>query len=126
MPTKKESFTKQSTYRCKYRFTDAELLTIGRSLAESNEKLGALEEEKKRVTSDFAAKIAGAEADVSIAVNEIRSGYEWRDMPVTIHFNEPTSGRKQFIRDDTAEIVGNEAMDDRDKQTLLELETEKE
>lgn len=119
---KKEPFTKKDERNCKYKFNDAELLAIGKSLAESNEKLSALEDEKKRVTSDFAARIAGVEADVSIAVNEIRSGYEWRKMPVTVYFDKPKEGRKTFVRDDTNEVVGEEAMDANDRQAVMDFE----
>lgn len=118
----KKEFTKKDERNCKYKFNDAELLDIGKSLAESNQKLSALEDDKKRVTSDFAARISGGEADVSVAVNKMRSGYEWRKLPVTIHFDKPKPGRKQFVRDDNGEIVGDEAMDENDRQAVLDFE----
>lgn len=114
----KEKLTKPTKHNCRYRFTESELLQIGKELAEHNGELSALEQDKKRVVADFGAKITGKESDVSIAVNKIQSGYEWRDLPCTIHYNVPKTGKKRVIRDDT-----NEQVDERD-MTPDELQME--
>lgn len=115
------SATKPTERQCKYKFNDPELLAIGKSLAESNERLSALEEEKKRITSDFGARIAGVEADISIAVNSMRSGYEYRMLPCTEYLDDPKKGRKTIVRDDTGEKVYEENMTEQDNQFVLDL-----
>ncbi len=114
----KEKLTKPTKHNCRYRFSDAELLQIGKELAEQNSELSALEQDKKRVVADFGAKISAKESDVSIAVNKIQTGYEWRDLACTIHYNTPKAGKKRVIRDDT-----NEQVDERD-MTPDELQME--
>jgi hypothetical protein len=115
-------YTKPTKRSCKYKFTDAELLEIGQHLAEATENLEALKEEKKKVVSDFAAKISAAQADANVAVNQLRSGWEHREMACTIHFDVPAKNRKSYIRDDTGETVGNEPMDEHDRQAQLDFE----
>ncbi len=90
--------------------------------ADLNERLANLEAEKKSVTSDFASKIAAVEGEIASDSNHIRSGYEYRSLDCTIHFDKPRAGRKQFIRDDNGEIVGDEAMEDYDRQAVMDFE----
>lgn len=103
--------------RCK--FTEPETLAIGKQLAEFNNGLTALKNDKARVVSDFGAKIKKAEADVAIAANKIATGYEFRDVPVSITMNRPVTGKKVIIRDDTGERVGVEDMTEDEKQAKL-------
>lgn len=121
MPAKSNPHTKPTKRQCRYKFNDVELLQIGKELAEHNEQLSAFEDDKKRTVSDFGAKIAGKEADVSIAVNKIQSGYEWRELPCTIFYNDPKNGRKTIVRDDTGETVAVEDMSPEELQTKLPL-----
>jgi hypothetical protein len=95
---------------------------LGKELAEANGQLTALEEDKKRVVSDFTAKVAAKEAEVSIGVNKIQSGYEWRELPCTITFNDPAAGKKTIRRDDTLESVAVENMTQDELQTDLKLD----
>ena len=123
MATKnKLPLTKPTKRQCRYKFNDEELLALGKELAEANGQLTALEEDKKRVVSDFTAKVAAKEADVSIGVNKIQSGYEWRELPCTITFNSPVPGKKTVVRDDTQEQVAIENMTQDELQTDLKLE----
>lgn len=46
----------KKSLKCK--FTDAEVLQLGRDLAEKTEQYGQLEADKKQVTKDFDAKLA--------------------------------------------------------------------
>jgi len=94
--------------RCK--FNNEELLVIGKELAESNGRLAALEDDKARVVSDYAAKIKAEEAQISIAASKISTGYEFRDVPVTITMHTPEPGKKTVVRDDTDEKVAVEEM----------------
>ena len=118
----KEKLTKPTKFNCRYKFNDAELLQIGKELAEHNSELSALEQDKKRVVADFGAKITGKEATVSIAVNKIQSGYEWRDLPCTIHYNTPKTGKRRIIRDDTGAQVDERDMTPDELQMELPVE----
>lgn len=104
-PTVKKSWRH---LRCK--FNNEELLVIGRELAENNNALSALEDDKARVVSDFAAKIKASEAKISIASSKIQTGYEFRDVRITIMLNAPTIGQKTIHRDDLNELVVVEEM----------------
>jgi hypothetical protein len=117
----KAPITKKSTRNLPYRFTDEELLGIGKELAERTEQLTALESDKKRVVSDFAAKIAGKESDISVLTNKIRSGYEYRELPVTEVMHTPKPGLKQIIRDDDGKVAGEERMTNSELQEELQL-----
>jgi len=120
MKEKPEKFTKPTKRTVRYVFNDEELLTIGKEMAESAIALAAVEQDKKRVVSDFTAKIAAKEAEVSVASNKIQSGYEFREMPCTITFNKPKVGRKEIVRDDTSELIATEDMTpDEMQQDLL-------
>lgn len=103
-------------------FNNEELLVLGKELAEHNGALAALENDKSRVVSDFGAKIKAKEADVAIASNKIATGYEFRDVPVTITLNKPAVGKKTVVRDDTGEHVGVEDMSQDELQQQLQLE----
>jgi hypothetical protein len=116
-PTVKKS---KRHLRCK--FNNEERLVIGTELAESNNSLAALEDDKARVVSDYAARIKAAEAAISIAANKISTGYEFRDVPVTIRMHEPDTGKKTIFRDDTNEMVAVEDMTQEELQPeLLEV-----
>lgn len=120
----KQVMTKPTKRTCKYKFNDAELLEIGRNLADQNEQLVGLTEEAKSVAADFKAKIAVVEAQITSDSNHMRSGYEHREMACTIHYDKPAAGKKQYIRDDNNEVVGTEVMDEHDKQAVLDFEEE--
>jgi hypothetical protein len=119
MSKKTEPTVKKSKRHLRCKFNSEELLVIGTELAESNNSLSALEEDKARVVSDYAARIKSAEATVSIAAHKISSGYEFRDVPVTIRMHEPESGKKTVFRDDSNEMVAVEEMTQEELQPEL-------
>lgn len=118
-PSKK--LIKPTKRNCRYKFNDPELLAIGKELVEHNAELTALELDKKRVMGDFTARITAKESHVSIAANKIQSGYEWRDLPCTIHFHSPKAGKKTTLRDDTGELVATEDMTPEELQQDLPM-----
>jgi hypothetical protein len=125
MSKKPEQIIKKSKRNLRVQFTKDELLAIGKELGESNNGLADLEDEKARVVSDFEAKIKAAEAHISMATNKLTSGYEYRDVPVTINMHTPQTGKKTTWRDDTGEIVSVEDMTaDELQPELLETPTQ--
>lgn len=110
--------------RCE--FTNVELLAHGKTLAELNRMAVQLEEEKKRITDDYKAKLSSVAADASIIANNIRTGYEFRNVDCQCFFNKPVSGKKTILRQDTAKEVAVEDMTQDEMQEMLPLEDEKE
>jgi hypothetical protein len=108
--------------RC--RFTPEELLEVGKTLADATNALVGLEEDKKRVMSDFKAKLDAKNADITIASNKISTGYENRSVECDLVMNTPTEGKKTVIRTDTKEKVGVEEMSEQELNPELPLEPE--
>lgn len=102
--------------------TGRELLEAGKRSAELTREICALEEDKARVSKDFAARIASREADRSILTDKITSGYEFRDVTCRVDLNSPKVGVKTIVRLDTAEDVAVEQMTPDELQEKLPLE----
>lgn len=106
----------------RYQFTKEELLEQGKQLAEITSRITQLEEDKKRVVSDFSAKLNAASAESSVISNKITSGYELRLIDCVAYLNTPRAGFKQILRVDTREQVAVEEMTQEDSQRLLLIE----
>lgn len=115
----KQPETKKSKRYLRCNFTDPEKLEIAKRMAEAKNRLDALEGDKKRVVKDFDAKIATEESNLSVESSKINSGYEFRNVECTEHFDQPKAGKKRVIREDTQDEVGVEDMTDDDKQREL-------
>lgn len=90
--------------------TKDELLVAGKLQADKAIELGQLEADKKRVMDDFKAKQSMIEAEGSALAAKISSGYEFRNVDCTVFMDDPTSGKKRIVRDDTLEDVAVEDM----------------
>ena len=125
-PRKKNPIVKNVKRQLRCVFTNSELLVIGKSLAELRQQREALENDKKRVVSDFSAKLAAVDAEESIAANKIASGYEIRAVECRVLLDAPEPGQKTLVRLDTDEVAGIEEMTDADRQlNLIEPEEAK-
>jgi len=98
----------------RYDFTQDQLRTLGKELAEGQIKLRQMEDDKKMVMDEWKAKISFQEASITSLSNKVSSGYEYRDMACTATLNEPVKGQKTVRRDDNGEIVRIEEMTDAD------------
>lgn len=105
-----------------YRFTEAELIALGKELGESQLKLRQLDDDRKMVADEWKAKISFAEAHINSLSNKTSSGYEYRDIECTVTLNTPVDGDKTVTRNDTGEIVKIMPMDESEKQDELPLE----
>ncbi len=114
--------TKTSKRNLRCTFTDTELLAQGKTLAELSRQAGQLEEEKKRITDDYKAKLSGVEADISIFANNIRTGYEFRNVDCTEFLHDPRPSMKTVVRNDVNETVGVFEMTQDELQQCLPLE----
>jgi hypothetical protein len=106
--------------------TERELLDIGKQMAERAQEIVALDDDKSRVSKDFAARIAEKEASQSILSNKIMSGYEFRAVTCSVHRHIPKTGMKTIIRDDTIESVSIEQMTPNEMQEELPLDSQQE
>ena len=111
----------------KYQFNDAESLAHGRHLAEVSEQARQIEADKKRVVKDFDAKLAQAEAEMSLVGNKLTSGYEYREVECTETFGEPDDTKKTIRRHDSPAgpvVVAVKELTNEEKQRTLEFAKE--
>lgn len=112
------------TLQCK--FAPAELLQLGKDLAERTKLYSQTEAEKKQVTKQFDAKLAEIEAQIQQLSNNLQSGYEYRSVDCTETVGEPEENRKTVRRLDTNEVVEVRELTNDEKQRKLEFEKEQE
>ena len=100
-------------------FTQPEILEISKRLAEKNGAVVTLEDEKKRATKDYAARISTVENEVNDLARKVTNGYEFRDIDCRVVFDLPKPGMKTITRLDTLEQVGVEEMTFPEKQLTI-------
>lgn len=105
LPPNYKPTTKECSQSLRYTFSEPELKECGKRLAETHSKLAELERDKKRVTSDFGAKISAVKAEGSSLAEKVSTGYEVRDIACTATMDTPTIGKKRITRNDTGEEV---------------------
>lgn len=109
----------KSKRQCRWTFTTGEKLELAQRQAESNAKVAALEEDKKRVMAQYKADIEAAMGQRDEMGRKVSSGYEFRDLPCTCYADMPKLGEKSWIRDDTLEVVDKAYMTGADLQSTL-------
>ena len=102
--------TKDINETLPYVFSDTELLSIGRKLAEANIDAERAEAEKKSVTSTLKAKYEGCIAKVAELSSLFTAGREYRSVVCTVTFDEPKPGMKEIRRKDNHDLVDTKAM----------------
>ncbi len=88
----------------KHTFTEPEMLSFRDTLASTICELSQLEDEKKTVTSQYAAKINEKKATSNMAAQNIRNGYEYRDIECDI-FYDLKRRMKTIARKDNGEFI---------------------
>lgn len=101
---------KDCSQQLRYLFNSDELREQGKRLAETHSKLDELEKDKKRVTSDFTAKINAVKAEAGSLSAKVNTGYELRDILCAAVMDTPKLGMKRITRNDTGEVVSEEPM----------------
>lgn len=109
----------------RYDFSTEEITQKGRDLAQVTRECSALEDDAKRVSGDFKARILAKEAERGVLSGNITSGYEMRNVPCTVTLNKPKNGKKSIVRDDLKVPVAIEDMTQNEMQETLDLETAK-
>ena len=125
--TKSKSVTMQDglikmSLRCI--FTQEELVERAKQLGEVNRKKVNLEDDKKRVTTEYASRIADAASEVGILSEKVTNGYEHRDVECTVKYDTPKPGMKTIYRNDTGVQVDVRQMNDEERQLKLALLSE--
>jgi hypothetical protein len=85
----------------KYDFTAVEVHDLSIQLAQKTKELQAVEEEKKAITSQFAARINEIKATTNKLSNQVADGYEYREVECDVEYHKPAQGRKTLTRRDT-------------------------
>ena len=84
----------------KYYFTDDERSEIGIALANKNQELRELEDQKKSVMSDYSSRMNVTKEEINQASNKVASGYEMRGINCIIQYHLPEQGMKTITRTD--------------------------
>lgn len=118
-PNKQKIETKKSKHWLRCNLTDEEKLAAGKTQADKAIEKIALENDAKRVGTDFKAKISAVEADLQVLANKISSGYEHRNVVCTEFLGDPEPDKKRIVRDDTGEQVAVHEMSTSELQREL-------
>lgn len=119
---KKEVRVKKDVQHLRCNFTEAEINEKAKILASENRNYSEIENDKKSVTADFAARLAESKAKIDRISNNINSGYELRRVNVEIRLHDPVEGKKTIVRLDTNEVVETVQMSDAEMQEELDFE----
>lgn len=103
-------------------FSEDELRTKSRDLAESVQKQVAAKEEKVAVMAKFKDRIDTEGARIGMLSRDINNGWEMRETVVDIFYNSPNIGMKEFVRRDIVEVVRTETMSNNELQETLPFE----
>lgn len=115
---KKKTFTRY----IRVNLTDQELLQAGKDNAEKQQEIKRTEEELKRVTKDFQAKLAAYKTDASVLADKITTGYEMRNVECYAVMDDPKKGRKTIRVVETQHSVTVEDMTDQDMQAEMDMD----
>lgn len=108
----------------KCHFTEAEVLQLGKDLAQASANAAAIEDELKTVTAQVKAKLAEQEAQVASNTSKIQSGFEYRQVDCEVRLGDPKPTKKTIIRLDTNAVVEVRDLSSEEHQYMLKLEQE--
>jgi len=106
----------------RYEFSEREVLELAKELADANTKADQIEQDKKRVMSDFKSKLDNEQSRIGRLSDCISTGYEVRPIRVGVFLNEPEEGQKTIRRLDTFQSLRVEDMTSDEMQEKLGLE----
>lgn len=84
-----------------YRFSDEELLALGKQLARANQEIYTLQAEKDAAITTLKGSIKAAEKTVQELTTKIERKSEMRDVEVIAVMDRPRAGLKTIVRADT-------------------------
>lgn len=105
-------------------YTEAELATMGKQLAESLANISALEAEMKKDAQAYKDRIADERDAVKDLAGNIRRGFRLTDVVCDVRLNTPRNGQKTYLDVSTGDWVATEDMTEDEKQDQLFPEPE--
>lgn len=103
---------------CKYEFSEAELKEIGNTMAEAIAQKDKLADQLKTIAAKYKAEIQKHEADYRLASQQVKNGYEMREVECTVELY-PQQKLAIFIRTDTLQEAGRRPMEPAEFQLKL-------
>lgn len=101
--------------------TDADILDMSESLGKKLLELKEAETERKALANAAKMKCDALASEVSNLGKCVREKLEERPVECEWTYHQPRPGMKQLIRLDTAEIIDERDMSDKDKQRAADL-----
>lgn len=124
MKSKKPNKHTKETLR--YNFTDEELTQVAKNLGQKCQDKATLEEEKKRVASQYKLRLDTIDGEIEADTIKVNSGYEMRNVECGVFYHTPEQGKKTIIRTDTNKVVRVEKMTEFECQATMNLDEEPE
>lgn len=109
----------RETVPLRHEFTDKEIRELARKLGAELFEIGKLEQELKHVTSDYKARIQGAEGRRDELNNKITGGYEMRSVEVRVKFFPKKKLKEYYALDGKKEKLATVEM--RPSDFIVEL-----
>ena len=81
-------------------FTDAQILELGRNLAEEHNVMSQTNSDFDRVKSEFKSKLSASEAKIVDLSNKVSTGYTMKDVKCLWILDIPKPGQKTLVRID--------------------------
>lgn len=119
---RKPDKTVKEHLRCE--FTKEELLKHSESLANNLSEKRYIESNAKSAAQQFKKQLADIEGEISQLGDWVSQGFEIRQVGCLVYFHSPKAGRKQTVREDTGEIIGDSLMTSEELQMALKFEEE--
>ena len=105
--------------------TDSELVSIGDSITELEQKINEVEGEKAHVAKTLGDQIKGKRSTMSELCGKFRSKVDLREVECTQTFDYET-GIVEITRDDTGEVIESREITEKEKQIPLPLDVDDE
>jgi hypothetical protein len=111
----------KSTKYLRYEFIEGERLGMGKDLAEAHNKLADIDAEEQVIKAQIKERKAGLEQKIKTLSRNIFNGFEMRNVSCTMRWNSPITGKCEYYRDDTGELVDQRDMSSDEMQEELEF-----
>lgn len=108
-----------------YRFSDEEILALGKQLAHGNQRIYTLRAEKASTMASLSAAIKEAEKIAAEITTKIERKSEMREIEVVPVMDKPRPGLKTMVRADTGEEVRIAVMTLEEQQSTLDFGNDK-
>ncbi len=113
------------TRSLRYFFKDDELKGLSLDLANQNQELRRVEDEKKSMTSEYGSRLNILKEHISSLSDKVSSGYEVRNVECEVEYHKPRKNMKTLKRLDTGEVF-EDKMSDYDHNLFNQFQEEEE